>query len=153
MQKRVKFPKFTLKFAIFKLLLNTDSILNKHTAVNFWAFIALGGWKNIFRIQTFYFFFNFVTLSVSHQDKSFRLKNSQKLLFFGQNRGKQTKSKKFLENRQTWCWSITYFSSPDIRPIGKKLDHFKVKSQRGGRSSNRRPLKTSPPFSLKSCMS
>ena len=46
--------------------------------------------------------------------------------------GKQTKSEKILENRRTWCWSITYFSSPDIRPIGKKLDHVKVKSQRGG---------------------
>ena len=28
--------------------------------------------------------------------------------------------------------NITYFSNPDIRPLGKKLDHFKVKSQRGG---------------------
>ena len=42
-----------------------------------------------------------------------------------------TKSKKILKNRQTWCWNRTYFSNPNIRSIGKKLDHFKVKSQRG----------------------
>ena len=81
-------------------------------------------------------------MSVSHQDKPFRLKNSQKLLFFGQNRGKQTKPKTFLENRQTWCWSITYFSNPDIRRIGKKLDHFKVKSQRGVGTRNSDPSKS-----------
>ena len=65
-------------------------------------------------------------------NKPFRLKNSQKLPFFSQNREKQTKSKTFLENGQTWCWNITYFSNPDIRPKGKKLDHFKVKCQKEG---------------------
>ena len=91
---------------------------------------GLGKWKNIFRTQTFHFCQNFLTLFIFHQYKPFGLKNRQKVLFFGQNRGKQTKSKQFLENRQTWCWNITYFSNPDIRPIGKKLDHFKVNSQR-----------------------
>ena len=81
-------------------------------------------------------------MSISHQYKPFRLKNSQKLLFFWQkNRGKQTKSKHFLKNRQTWCWNITYFSNLDIRSIGKKLDYFKVNSQMGvgGRSSDPSP--------------
>ena len=93
-QISVQISQIFTEIFFFLFLLSTDSILNKHTTVNFWAFIALGGWKTIFRNQTFHFCQKFLTLSVSHQYKPFKLKNSPKLLFFGQSSGKQTKSKK-----------------------------------------------------------
>ena len=51
---------------------------DQHTRQMWW------GWKNIFRTQIFHFCLKFLTLSVSHQYKPFRLKNNKKLLFFGQ---------------------------------------------------------------------
>ena len=118
--------------------------MNKHTAVNFWAFIALGDEKIFLGLKLFVFVKNFwlclFPTKINHSD----LKIVKNCYFLAKIVG-NTKSKKFLETRETWCWfrSITYFSNPDIRPIGKKLDHFKVTSQRGGGTArNSESLKT-----------
>ena len=65
----------------------------------------------------------------------------------GENGGKQTSSKKFLENRQSEYFCLTYSSKLDRDHIGQKLWHFEDNPISGeGEGLPENPEKAVPPF-------
>ena len=120
------------KICIFRNLAKHDLTLIKHKIMTFGDFVSLEGANDTFMVHTLHFWKKNLSLSVSHQNTRFPPQNSYFWAKLCKNRGKQTNWNFFLENRQTYVWSSTYFCSDNIGPIEKKLGHFKVKSLEGG---------------------
>ena len=112
---------FVQKRIILRGALFFDLSLTSHRKLNFWALIALGVWKDIFRSQTFDFFQNFVTLSVSHHFGLVFAKKTRFLPKKGRNAGKQTNCKKFLKNTENKYIFLTRIFYLARGPIEQKL--------------------------------
>ena len=124
-----------------------DPTLTEVRILNFRDIIGHKGWKDIFWVQTFHFFQKKLILSVSHQYTRFYVKNALFLPKRPKFRGKQTNSKKILENRQSGCFFLTKIFFGNIRPIEKKLEHFLWPvATEGGKNAPLFSENPTPPF-------